>query len=266
MSKVHVISDLYLDFNENSASEEVIPTETDLVIINGNISKHIKRAFLYIETLCRLYPDVQFVVNLGEKERYSGPEKRIDELMDNIEARSVSNASWPKNLHFSRKPILITLRDGVKVDVLCTYGFPEIHSYNGDWEDTSWHKNIHVDVLYDFFGENSKYKPIGTSNVEHGMVPVFASQQDINRFHAQETKTARDWELTPSAIKILVTHINPYKDSRCENQSVTPYNIHLEKGYWIGSNTQVNGIRFVGAKLYANPGRGVEARSRIFHI
>ena len=98
------------------------------------------------------------------------------------------------------------------------------------------------------------------------MIPIFASQEDINRFHDNETKTVRDWELTPSVIKILVTHINPYKDTRCENQSVTPYNIHLEKGYWIGSNTQVNGIRFVGAKLYANPGRGVEARSRLFHI
>jgi hypothetical protein len=257
MSKVHVISDLFLDFNEYSTSEEVIPPETDLVIINGNISKHIKRSFLYTETLCNLYPDVQFVVNLGEKERFSSPEKH---------PRRVSNDSWPKNLHFSQKPMLITLRDGIKVDVLCTYGFPKIYSYIGDWEDTPWHKNIHVKVLYDFFGDNSRYKPMGTSNVEHGMVPAFASQQDINQFHENETKIVRDWELTPSVIKILVTHINPYKDTRYENQKVTPYNIHLERGYWIGSNTRIDNVRYVGATLYSNPGRGIEARSRFFNI
>lgn len=266
MSKVHVISDLHLDFNENSISEEVIPQGTDLVIINGNISRHIKRAFLYIETLCKLYPDVQFVVNLGEKERYSVPEKRVGELIDNIEVRSVASESWPKNLHLSKKPMLITLRDGTQVDVLCTYGFPKIHSYAGDWEDTPWHKNIHVDILYDFLGDKHIYKPMKTSNVEHGMVPVFASLEDINRFHDNETKIARDWEITPSVIKILVTHINPYKDTRCENQKTTPYNIHLQTGYWIGSNTLIDGMRFVGSKLYSNPGRGIEARSRFFNI
>ena len=65
MIKVHVISDLFLGFNEFANPEDEVLPEVDLVILNGNIG-HLKRGMLYAETLCRKYPETQFVYNLGE--------------------------------------------------------------------------------------------------------------------------------------------------------------------------------------------------------
>lgn len=266
MSKLHIISDLYLGFNENSDTDEFIPPETDLVIFNGNISKSIKRSFLYMEKLARSHPDVQFVVNLGEKEIYSSIEKYVNELTNNIKARSISNPTWPSNLHFNTEPTIIQLRDGHQVDVFCTYGFPKIHNFTCKWEDTVWHKYVHVDILYGLPESVLKQKPSNTSDVPVGAFPSFATPEDINRLHEIELKRIRDWETTPSVTKILVTHICPYEDPRFEGQSVTPHNIHLEKGYWIGSGTYISNINFLGARLYANPGRGKEVRARLFNI
>ena len=265
MSKVHIISDLFLEFNESSEHEQVLPEGTDLVIFNGNIGKHIKRGFLYMETLCNLYPDVQFVVNLGDRELYSAFDKYVNEIINSIIVRRDNNTTWPKNLHFDTKGIIITLRDGTQVDVLCTYGHPKIYSYDCPWEDTIWYRNHHVNISYDM-DIVSKFKPNDTSLVMHGSLPIFATPEDIEQYHEEELKQVRKWEITPSVIKILVTHINPYQDSRLENTLTTPYNIHLEKGYWVGSDTLVNGISFLGSRLYSNPGRGIEARSRFFTI
>lgn len=265
MSNVHIISDLYLEYNEPSSSDEVIPSNTDLVVFNGNIGKHIKRGFLYIEKLCHLYPDVQFVVNLGLRELYVSADKYINEISHALEIRRDTNPKWPKNLHYSNTSMIIPLRDGNTVDVLCKYGFPKIYNCKGLWEDTVWYKNHQIKVVYGH-DEIAPYKPASTSNVLHGAVPIFASMKDINELHEKEWKTVQDWELTPTVTKILVTHINPYKDSRCDDCTVAPYNIHLEHGYWIGSNQYMNGINFLGSKLYANPGTGSEARSRFFVI
>ncbi len=265
MANVHIISDLYLEYNESSKSEEIIPPEAELVVFNGNIGKHIKRGFLYIETLCNLYPEVQFVVNLGQRELYSAIDKHIDEVSIGLELRRDNSPSWPKNLHYSRNPMLINLRSGTQVDVLCTYGFPQIYAYQGLWEDTIWHKNHCVKVVYGK-DEIAHAKPAETSNVLHGAIPIFATMQDINQLHDKEWKLVKKWEITNSVIKILVTHINPFKDTRCANMTVSPYNIHLERGYWITSNTLVENVNFLGAKLYSNPGTGNIARSRFFSI
>ena len=265
MANVHIISDLFLEYNESSEAEEVLPPDIDLVIFNGNIGNHIKRSFLYMETMCKKYPEVQFVVNLGQQELYSNYDKYVDEISNGIQIRRDNHPNWLKNLHYSKGSMLITLRDGTQVDVLCTYGFPKIYTYEGSWEDTYWHRNHCVKIVYGH-DEIAHFKPDSTSNVLHGAVPIFATKRDIDDLHEKEWKLAQDWELTPTVIKILVTHINPYKDTRCDGSKVSAYNIHLEKGYWIGSNTPVDGIIFLGAKLFSNPGRGVEARSRIFSI
>jgi hypothetical protein len=39
MTKIHVISDLFLGFNEFSTEEEHIP-DVDLVIVNGKVSRY----------------------------------------------------------------------------------------------------------------------------------------------------------------------------------------------------------------------------------
>ncbi len=265
MSNVHVISDLFLGFNESSISEEILPPDTDLVIFNGNIGMHIKRSFLYMETMCKLYPDVQFVVNLGARELYSSYDKVVNEISNSIMVRKDNNATWPKNLHFDNKPMIITLRDGTQVDVLCLYGFPHIHSYQGSWEDTFWYKNHCKDIVYGL-DQIEDHIPKNTSRVLHGAIPIFVTVEDINKLHEKEWKIAQSWEIKPSVIKILVTHINPFIDSRCNNCKVSPYNIHLQTGYWVGSDTEVSNVGFLGGKLYSNPGRGTEARSRIFKI
>lgn len=263
MSKLHVISDLFLGYNEESTVDEILNPEADLVIINGNIG-HVKRGMLYAETLCRKYPNVQFVYNLGEHEKYTMANKSVDELELNIEIRKKVNASWPKNLYWGKEPKHITLRDGSTFDILCTYGFPKIWSTECAWEDTLWHKRYIVDYIDD---NGYPFKPEQTSNVSHGVVPVFATKNDINKLHDEETTIVRNWELTSKGPKkILVTHINPYKDKRLINQKVSPYLIHLDNEIWVGSSIQMNGIKFLGANLYANPGRGSDIRNRLIDI
>jgi len=265
MAKVHVISDLHLEFNEISISEQTLPPGTNLVIFNGNIGKHIKRGFLYIETMCNLYPEVQFVVNLGERELYSTYDKFVNEVRTALSVRRDNSTTWPKNLHFSEKNMILSLKDGTQVDILCTYGFPYIHSFTGAWEDTIWYRNHCKDIVYGL-DEIVDHVPAATSRVLHGAIPIFVTKDDINHMHDKEWKTVRDWETKPSVIKILVTHMNPYIDTRYGSCKVTPYNIHLDTGYWIGSNTFIDGVRFLGSKLYSNPGRGIDARSRVFEI
>lgn len=265
MANVHIISDLYLEYNENSESEQILPPETDLVIFNGNIGKHIKRGFLYIETMCKLYPEVQFVVNPGSQELYATFDKFVNEVYEGLILRRDNNANWPRNLHFNDKSMIITLKNGTQVDVLCQYGFPYIHSCHIDWEDTTWFRNHCKEIVYGL-DQIEPHIPSNTSRVLHGAMPIFATMQDINLLHRKELDIVRQWETTPTVIKILVTHINPYKDSRCDGCKVTPYNIHLEKGYWIGSDTPVDGVLFMGSQLYSNPGRGVNARSKVFKI
>ena len=142
MIKVHVISDLDLGFTEFADPiDETIP-DVDLVILNGNIG-HLKRSMLYAETLCNKYPNIPFVYNLGEKELYwDNIEKFTGETIQGLTIRKRTNTTWPKNLYWdSKESLIITLQNGQEVDVLCTYGFPKIYSYEGNWEDTSWHKN-----------------------------------------------------------------------------------------------------------------------------
>jgi len=265
MANLHVISDLFLEYNEFSDSEETIPLETDLVVFNGNIGKRLKRGFLYIEKLCHLYPDVQFVVNLGFLELFASINKNTNEIANASEMRRDNNPTWPKNLHYSNEPMIIRLRDGTEVDVLCTYGYPHIYSCSDRWEDTIWHRNVTIDVVYGK-DEISYMKPLGTSDVLHGAIPIFATMQDINMLHEKEYNIVKKWEIKPTVIKILVTHINPYNDTRCRNMIVSPYNIHLQHGYWIASDTYVDNVNFLGAKLYSNPGTGPIARSKIFRI
>jgi len=266
MIKIHVISDLFYGFNEFSDPiDETIP-DVDLVIINGNIG-HIKRGMFYAEKLCLKYPDIQFVYNLGETERYYMAAVKItNEIELGLNIRKTSNSSWPKNLHWSQDPMIINLKDFNSVDVLCTYGFPKIHQYEGSWEDTNWYKNYVSEMVETIDPTSYKHKPKDTSNVNHGTLPMWASVDWINEQHEKEYQKVKKWELEPTVTKILVTHINPYNDQRLINQTVSPYKIHLYNQYWIASNTKVENIKMLGSRLYSNPGRGIVARSRILTI
>jgi len=259
--RIHIISDLFLGFTEFSTNEEILP-DCDLVIINGNIGK-LKRAMLYVETLCNKYPDIPFVVNLGLTEQ-SQPEKYPGEVEESLRIRRDSNNSWPKNLIYTKEPTTIRLKNGDVANLLCAYGYPKILKCNIDWKETDWYKYHSTRIVE---GSQTEFKPDETSNVRHGVLPIPMSIEDINKQHDLEWKKIKTWEITPGEGKrILVTHVNPYKDSRYTGLSVSPYLIHLMYGTWICADTHIYGLNFLGGKLYSNPGRGSIARSKVVVI
>jgi hypothetical protein len=265
MITVHLISDLDLGFNEfTDPVDETIP-DVDLVIINGNIG-NLKRSALYAESLCLKYPDVQFIWNLGELERYwrvTG--KFTGETEENIRIRKSANPKWPKNLHWCHDENMhITLRTGQTIDVFCTYGFPEIVSYQGEWKDVYWYKHYVSHITYDV--REYIEKPKDTSYVSHGSMPIWATQDWINKNHYRVWDILRKWERDINHFKILITHINPYNDDRFKNQNVRPYKIHLPNMLWATAKTPVSNVNFLGANLSSNPGRGLLARSKIVEV
>jgi hypothetical protein len=267
MTKIHIISDLFLGANEPTPLPEQSIPDVDLVIFNGNLAPMIKRSMFYIETLCNKYPDVQFVCNLGQTEKYGVGHlpKHYEEINDSLKQRQQSNSSWPKNLHWSTDNMIIKLRNGSTFDILTTFGFPKIHSFEGAWEEHFWWKYIITDVTYHHL-DSRIYKPETTSNVPHGCMPVWATKDWVNQQHELELTKIRKWELTPSHYKILVTHINPYKDARCERQITSPYLIHLNNMLWVSSNTKQEHVIFLGARLVTNPGRGELARRHVVTV
>jgi hypothetical protein len=148
---------------------------------------------------------------------------------------------------------------------MCAFGFPLIHAVEGDWKDSWYYKNIIEEITLD--QNNSKIiKPEKTSNVCHGQFPIWASKEWINERHEEETLKIKKWEINPDHRKILITHINPFNDSRNKNLTVSPYLIHLNDGLWVTSNTKVENVKFLGARLVSNPGRGQLPRNHIVVI
>lgn len=273
MFTVHVISDLFLKFNEFTPESEKKLPDVDVVILNGNLAYSSKRAMLYVEELCSLYPTTQFIYNYGFSEMFpvglipkSSYGDDVSEFVNAVFVRINLNTDWPKNLHFlHRNSKRIVLRNHHVLDIFCTFGYPKIIRYNGEWEDTVWYKNVIMDVTTDIT-DPRVILPNDTSRVCHGDIPIWATQQYINEQNEKDFKKIREWELTydeNSGFKVLVTHMNPVKDSRCTGQVVDFFNIHLDKGLWIGSDTYVNNLMYLGAKFVSNPGRGEKARSLV---
>jgi hypothetical protein len=269
MFTVHVISDLDLKFNEFTPETEQNIPDVDLVILNGNIALQRKRAMLYIEELCNKYPTTQFVYNYGFYELYyeGSIPKFKDEIIAATKSRQLIYKGWPKNLHYlHRENEIIKLRNGYIVDVFCCFGFPKIINYSGNWEDHIWFKNIIMDIARDI-DDKRLILPNDTSRVCHGYMPVWATQEWVNEQNQIELEKVKTWELDydeTSGYKILVTHINPVKDTRCSNQTLNFFNIHLDRRLWIGSNSKVTNMMYLGAKFISNPGRGTDARSLVF--
>lgn len=264
MAAIHIISDLFLGHNEFSRSEENIP-DVDLIILNGNIGD-LKRSMLFAETVCKKYPDAEVVVNRGFTERYHNfVPKFAEEPVEGMLYRQKLNPDWPKNLHFSLNPTHIKLRTGEIFNILCVFGFPRIHKISEDWMNSWYYRNIMMDVT---LNQNDPriLKPKNSSNVCHGHFPVWASQEWINTNHEEEVLKIKYWETTPDHRKILVTHMNPYKDDRNLNLIVSPHLIHLDEGLWVTSNTKVEDVRFLGARLVSNPGRGELPRRHVIVI
>lgn len=265
MIKLHIISDLYLGHTQHADPIEYsIPAGVNLIIINGNLGSG-KRSMFHAEAIAHKYPNIPIVYNLGQSEKYNEIPKLANEVENGLLNRRQHNIGWPKNIYYSIDNIELTLEGGSQVDILCTYGFPKIHSYTGVWEDTEWFKNYVADVTLDHTDPRvDKIK--GVTNTCRGYIPVWATMDWINEQHFREEAKVKKWELNQTSYKILVTHINPYNDIRLKNQIVSHYQIHLNNMLWVTSNQKIENLKFSGARLVSNPGLGEEARSHVVTI
>lgn len=253
MFSVHVISDLDYEFNEPSSEEDLtVPDGTDLVIIN-NHKGYQKRRWLYNYTIAKKYPNIPFVANDTPLLLFN-KEKSKNESLDAMRTRMNNDVNWPKNLHYKDprdpKGMLITLNSGQVVSVFTAFGFSKIHRWEGKWEDTHWGKLI----------SSMEYNDILAKGVSYYTV------EEINALFEQEEKMIRDWELSLNNYGILVTHLSPYKSKLNEGCTTSPYLVHLDKKLWVTSGLPINNVKFLGAKLYSNPGRGKEARSKLIYV
>lgn len=264
MFKIHVISDLNLGFNEHcSALEETMP-DVDLVVIAGNIG-HIKRSALYVETIAKKYPNIQFFWGWGEKERYFTTVEKFDGELEESQKFRMTHTNFPKNLHWTfNDRTFIKLQSGQEIDVFYAYGFPYILMHEGNWEDSYWFKNYIMHIQNDAY--DFPYKPKETSNVNHGGVPIWASKEWVNAHYEFVQNKLRKWENEITGFKVLITHINQYNDTRLENTKFWPYRIHLSKMAWVTSNNNSGNVNFLGAHLLTNPGRGAECRGKVFEV
>lgn len=272
MFKLHVISDLLYGFNEpTNPADEIIPSDVDIVIFNGNLATNNKRSILYAHTLAKKYPDVQFVYNFGLHERYWKILSKYEyEYEDNLNTRILMGGDWLPNLHWKDPRtdggLLIKLRTGQTIDVFPVYGFPKIHNFTGSWEDTYFyqHHSIRAQVKDEMkLWDN---KPKEYSYVSYGALPVWATKEWVNKKFDEINLRLKRWESSLQHYGILVTHLSPYKDSRLLNCTISPYEIHLADRIWVTSHDRVSNINFLGARLYSNPGRGSERRSEIVEL
>lgn len=263
MIKIHVISDLDLGFNEfANPVDETLPA-CDLVVFNSNPDK---RNLLYIETLCKKYPEIQFLMN-GAKPLLSMP-TQAPGLENQLTARQLISDHWPSNLHVSCSwPISITVNDQ-KLDVLCLYGTPKFSNPEVDISQSVFCKRHRGS--FGMTEDHSLFRPKNADDVYHGEFPILPTAKLSNYSHDIEEQFAKKWELTyneTSGKKLLVTHMSPLLEPMLDGFGYSIYTgIHLDGGVWITAHKSWNKAVYLGARLLSNPGRGAEARSRVFEV
>lgn len=257
--RIHLISDLDYGFNEFSDPIDLELPEVDLIVLNGNLGV-IKRSMLYAEAICKKYPTIPVIYNMGRLERYElSIPKSDEEVMDSVLTRLKLNPNTPQNLYVSNLPQQIQFNNGFTIDILTTFGFCKIHQTETDWENTTWYKKIVKGVYW----ATGKIEGLNTDDVAHGHIPVFATKDWVNESYEKELNMVRTWELSGGHKKLLITSINPIEDPLYKGITNSPYLIHLENGLWLSSGPKVNVSNFLGAHLVSNPGRGNLARQNV---
>lgn len=266
MAKIHIISDLNLNYNEQTnAEDELIPPDCDLLVINGDVGRYLKRSLFYAETISSKYPDIPVIYNIGFNDGgVTGKDDVKNDIVSAMAARQRYSEQWPKNLHFSPLcPLTVNIGDK-KYDIMCAVGYPKIHEAS-NWKETQWYKCVASGLTED----HSQFRPNGAADVYHGWFPMRVTIDDINRRHDQEEKIVREWELNyseNSGYKILITALSPLNDPRCAGLKYTTYpNIHLYDRLWITGGAKINAI-MRGARLVSNPGSGSVARSHLIEV
>jgi hypothetical protein len=271
MFKLHVISDLYYGYNEATSNDDLLlPENTDLVIINGNIGT-LKRSMRFAHEICGKYPEIPFVYNLGETERYWEVLLKYEyEIEDNISIRINNNITWPKNLYYrdtrNIDPIIVKLNSGQTISVFTCYGFPKINAVTGPWEDTYFFKNYMITTgNTDLINELNKGSNLPKEYLSYRgncHFPIWFTKDYVNQKYEEMLVQARKWELGLKNYGIFVTQLNPFNDPRFYNLNTSPFLIHLDKLVWVTAKSEVANINFLGAKLYSNIGRGTIARTK----
>lgn len=261
MFKAHVISTL--DLYDNEWADEIDETlpECDIVFIAGN-NGTAKRSMLFAETLCKKYPDVQFVYLNGKRELIR--QKVRTQISDGITARKTFSELWPDNLHFSfEKPISITIKDK-KLDILCLHGYPLVtdNVSNEEWKNTSWFKFVNHGLT-----EDPNYcRPEGISDATRGYFPIWSTPDLCLQDHNYEQEIVNRWlnNKEPDTIQILVTSLSPVDDISLPN---IPYTIfpNIKVDYWFAGGSDCD-IATESYYLHSNLGRGSVARGKVLTI
>ena len=263
MIKIHTISDYYLGFTEFTTEVDETLPECDLVVVIGNMGL-IKRSMMYVEYLCRKYPEKQFILSMGRTED-GLHRKNDDELTDGLANRQLISELWPKNLHYAhKKPIELTI-NGQKVEVLCFYGFPYIIEESVDntlWKSTQWYKYAAHGVTFD----QSEFKHKDAADVYHGWFPKFSTPERCREDHDKEYAIAQDWMAAKSddTIKILVTALSPKNDPCLSGIEYIMYP-GLRPDVWLSSGVKMED-RSENFILYGNPGRSESARNNVLIV
>lgn len=265
--RVHLIHDLDYGFNEPTDPADLQLPDCDLVIFNGNLAEHGKRSMLFAYELCEKYPNIQFVYNEGYKERYRGIVDKCEyEYEDSISIRT-EQVDWPKNLHWkdprSSQGLDILLQTGQTISVWPVFGFPNIITYEGEWEDTWFYCNISEGQI-PVYNLESDILPETDVKI-FGDIDKWATEEYVQQKFIEQEDMIRNWEVNAKHYCILASHLNPHKDPRLKGISYRSYNIHLFERLW--ATTQQKGTQsYVGAQLVANPGRGSGPRGKVLEV
>lgn len=261
MLKIHVISDLWLDSNDWGNPEDEILPDCDLVIVNGNCG-HTQRAMILIEALCKKYPDVQFIYNIGLAD--TPFQKTKTQIPDGLRARQMYSDLWPKNLHYRyKKPMTLEIKN-IKLDIFCLHGYPymsESVTDDKEWRSTTWYRHCYHGVTHD----QSVFKAPQAADVYHGYWPIWSTPALCREEHNTELEAINNWLGDSSdGYKILVTAISPFNDPNLGNFEYTMYQ-DIQPDYWIVGGTKIH-IKIDKCTVHGNPGSGSLVRSIVCPI
>lgn len=261
MIKVHVISNLDLYDNEWADTVDETLPECDVVFISGN-NGYVKRSMLFTETLCKKYPNIQFVYLNGKRELIR--QKVITQISDGLTARKAFSELWPPNLHYSfEKPFTIMVGDKT-LDILCLHGYPLISEKVSEdiWKSTTWFKFVN----HAFTEDPSYCRPQGISDACRGPYPVWSTPELCKDAHTHEHEIVNRWieNKQPDTIQILVTSLSPVEDISLPNINYVLFpNIKVD--YWLAGGSNVDLVE-ENYYLHTNSGRGSTARGKILII
>lgn len=262
MIKAHILSDFYLGIIEPTDNVDETLPDCDLVFIAGNLG-HIKREMIYVEKMCRKYPNKQFILNIGRTEGTG--QKNNTELVDGLTSRQLLSEFWPKNLHYAyQKPIKLTINEQT-LDILCLHGYPnfiEKDISEKEWKSSSWWKYASHGVTFD----QNEFRPTGTSDVYHGWFPKVSNVERCIESHALENAIVQDWlnNKESGGTKVLVTALNPIEDPCLPKLKYEMYP-GANPDIWIAGGKQMT-VETNSYRLYSNPGRAPSARESVFTI